>query len=57
MARLLEEELASRQTELEKACAAANEDLRLAEVVDEWQAFDDVPAKGRPSSGARKGTR
>ena len=50
MARLLEMELSKRESELAKACAAANADARLAEEVDGWQAFDDVP----PTSPAVK---
>ncbi len=42
LARPLEVELVKREGELEKACAAANADCRLAEEIDEWQAFDDV---------------
>ena len=42
VARLLELELVKREGELAKACEAANADSRLAEEIDEWQAFDDV---------------
>ena len=55
MARLLELELAKRESELAKACAAANADSRLAEEIDEWQAFDDVLPPTRPAVRLRKG--
>lgn len=55
MARLLEMELAKREGELAKACAAANADSVLAEEIDEWQAFDDVVPPTRPAARALKG--
>ena len=55
MARLLEVELVKREGELEKACAAANADSRLAEEIDEWQAFDDALPPTRPAVRLRKG--
>ena len=56
MARLLEMELAKRESELAKACAAANADSRLAEDVDGWQAFDDVlPTSPAVQPPGRKG--
>ena len=55
MARLLELELAKRESELAKACAAANADSRLAEEIDEWQAFDEVLPPTRPAVRLRKG--
>ena len=55
MARLLEAELVKREGELAKACAAANADSRLAEEIDEWQAFDDALPPTRPAARLRKG--
>ena len=55
VARLLEAELVKRVGELEKACAAANADSRLAEEIDEWQAFDDALPPARPAVRPRKG--
>ncbi len=55
MARLLETELEKRETELARACAAANEDSSLAEEIDEWQAFDDELPSSRPAARPRKG--
>lgn len=46
MAKLLERELATHETELERACHAANADRALAAEIDEWQSFDD-PDAGR----------
>ena len=57
VARLLEAELAMRERELEKACAAANADSRLGEEIDDWQAFDDVLLPTQPGARARKGKR
>jgi len=55
VARLLELELAKREGELAKACAAANADSRLAEEIDEWQAFDDALPPTRSVARPRKG--
>lgn len=55
MARLLEVELAMREGELAKACAAANADSCLAEEIEEWQAFDDALPPTRPAARLRKG--
>jgi hypothetical protein len=55
VARLLEAELVKREGELAKACAAANADCRLAEEIDEWQAFDDALPPTRPAVQLRKG--
>jgi hypothetical protein len=55
VARLLELELVKRESELAKACEAANADCRLAEEIDEWQAFDDVLPPTRPAVRLRKG--
>ena len=55
MARLLEAELVKREGELVKACAAVNADCRLAEEIDEWQAFDDTLPPTRPAARLRKG--
>ena len=55
VARLLEAELVKREGELAKACAAANADSRLAEEIDEWQAFDDALPPARPAVRPRKG--
>ena len=55
MARLLELELAKREGELARACAAANADSLLAEEIVEWQAFDDVVPPSRPPARPRKG--
>jgi hypothetical protein len=40
LARLVEEELARRAADLEKACLAANADAALEAEIEEWQAFD-----------------
>lgn len=55
MARLLEAELSRREGELAKACEAANADSFLAEEIEEWQAFDDVPAPAPPAPRKRRG--
>lgn len=55
VARLLEVELVKRESELAKACEAANADGRLAGEIDEWQAFDDVLPPTRPVVRLRKG--
>lgn len=55
VARLLEAELSKRDSELARACEAANADSRLAEEIDEWQAFEDAPAPSRPAARPRKG--
>lgn len=54
VARLVEVELARREGEMAKACAAANADSRLAEEVDDWQSFDDVLPPTRPGARLRK---
>ena len=41
VARLLERELTTHESQLERACHAANADRALAAEVDEWQSFDD----------------
>ena len=56
MARLLEAELAKREGELAKACAAANADSCLAEEIDGWQVIEDTPPNG-PAARPRKGKR
>jgi metal-responsive CopG/Arc/MetJ family transcriptional regulator len=51
VARLLETELARRESELERACQVANADSVLSEEVAGWQSFDDpAPARGRRRS-------
>jgi hypothetical protein len=51
VARLLEKELARRESELGRACQSANADSVLAEEVAEWQSFDDAaPAKRKRRS-------
>ena len=55
MARLLEAELAKREGELAEACVAVNADSRIAEEIDEWQAFDDVLPPTRPAERLGKG--
>jgi metal-responsive CopG/Arc/MetJ family transcriptional regulator len=57
VARLLEVELTKRESELAKACAAANADFCLAEEIDAWQAFDDVLPPTRTAARPRKGRR
>ncbi len=54
VARLLEVELSKRESELARACAAANADSRLAEEIEEWQAFDDAPPKAKSAARPRK---
>ena len=39
--RLLERELATHESQLERACHAANADRALAAEIDEWQSVDD----------------
>jgi hypothetical protein len=41
IARLLEQELAQRESALEQACIAANADPALANEIEAWQGFDD----------------
>ena len=41
VARLLERELATHETQLERACHAANADEALVAEIEEWQSFDD----------------
>ena len=41
VARLLERELTTHESQLERACHAANTDRALAAEIDEWQSFDD----------------
>lgn len=41
VAKLLEHELATHETQLERACRSANSDAALATEIEEWQAFDD----------------
>lgn len=41
VARLLERELAVHESQLERACHAANADEALAAEIEEWQSFDD----------------
>jgi hypothetical protein len=55
VARLLERELATHESQLERACHAANSDQALAAEVDEWQSFDDanVSRARRRRSAAR----
>ena len=55
VARLLEAELAKREGELAEACVAVNADSRIAEEIDEWQAFDDVLPPTRPAERLGKG--
>ena len=55
MARLLEVELARREKELANACAAANAESRLAEEIEEWQAFDDARPPARAAGRVTKG--
>ena len=43
IARLLEQELAQRESALEQACLAANADPALANALEAWQGFDDNP--------------
>jgi hypothetical protein len=41
IARLLEQELAQRESALEQACLAANADPVLANEIEAWQGLDD----------------
>ena len=41
IARLLEHELAQRESALKQACLAANADTALTAEIAEWQAFED----------------
>ena len=41
VAKLLERELATHETQLERACHAANADDALSAEIEEWQSFDD----------------
>lgn len=41
VAKLLERELATHESQLERACHAANADAALAAEIEEWQSFDD----------------
>ena len=41
VAKLLERELATHESQLERACHAANADTPLAAEIEEWQSFDD----------------
>ena len=47
VARLLERELTTHESQLARACQAANADGALAAEIEEWQSFDDDHA-GRP---------
>ena len=55
VAKLLERELSNHESELERACRAANADAALAAEIEEWQAFDDdhVSRPRRRRSAAR----
>jgi metal-responsive CopG/Arc/MetJ family transcriptional regulator len=49
VARLLEEELGRRESDLERACRAANRDSALADETEEWQQIDDpLPKVAEP---------
>ncbi|MHB1047026.1 MAG: hypothetical protein ACYDBY_14350 [Thermoanaerobaculia bacterium] len=54
VARLVEAELARREGELARACAAANADTVLAEEIVAWQSFDDAVPRPRPAARSRK---
>ena len=43
--RLLEQELAARDTSLAAACRSANRDKALQGEIDEWQSFEDAVAE------------
>jgi hypothetical protein len=45
IARLLEQELAQRESALEQACLEANADPVLANEIETWQGFDDNSEK------------
>ena len=55
VARLLERELTTHESQLERAGHAANADRALAAEIDEWQSFDDpnVSRARRRRSAAR----
>ena len=44
VAKLLERELATHESQLARACRAANAGAALAAEIDEWQSFDDNDA-------------
>ena len=41
VAKLLQRELATHESQLERSCHAANADAALAAEIEEWQSFDD----------------
>ena len=54
VAQLLERELAAHESQIERACRAANADPALAAEIEEWQSFHDEnvgrPRRRRPAA-------